>query len=181
LTVAAVAISVLTVAWAVASQPGSAADDFRPWTAAGSTGTVDDADQQKVVLDGSMALLKPNLSLPAMGVLRFNVTPADQISSTGGRPALQVGFVDNGGGAQVTARLMSQSHLGGPPTALVTVNSASFPSSPNLQLQEAANCTEGAFNFSANSYYVDVTLRRTTSGGTPKLGNLKVLSLICTA
>jgi hypothetical protein len=155
------------------------------WTAVASTGTIDEADVKKVVLntDGSASINSTISSTSAM--IRFNVVDSPTIErvvdpdAITGQVRLAMRFRDNGTGARVIAT-MKRVLLGGfgafasstPANAVVAkIDSDQVPPSNDWQTAsiKAADCCTGdrGLNFLDFGYIVEVQLIKNHDTGTP--------------
>jgi hypothetical protein len=141
------------------------------WTSVGSTGAVDDASTGKIGFSGPQVYLNAGVT---SAVIRYNVT------ATGGL------FV--GPGKKLTARFykpdvdtrlvitLFEHSITGPTIALATLDSNAFAPSAAFQAQSVIFGGPG-FDFSRNSYYVEVKLIRNAAGGgggDPRLSMLQI-------
>lgn len=161
-------------------------------TWAASTGTVDESSLLTYRFTEGNAFVRGNT--PAKVTLRFNVLPVGDLlvpvtnACCEGR-ALWVRFLDNGDGAQVLVKLKRHNIITGVTTTLLSFNSNDFPAQPAFQdatpnkgLGPLVNFSfaTGPFNGANNEggdsvYYLEATLIRSASGGTPGLASISIV------
>jgi hypothetical protein len=142
-----------------------------PWTAAGSTGTVDEADLLRVLLGspvpGAVALRPGGLGIRGTAVrIRYNVVAVQGILGTFGL-TLTSRFLDRGDFERVIVEFKQYGLNTGLTTTLLTLDSNSFAGSPTFQVQQVQTAIGPGcvpfftpLNFAENSYFMDVTLSR---------------------
>ncbi|MCI0423392.1 MAG: hypothetical protein L0312_29945 [Acidobacteria bacterium] len=165
---------------------------FKFWTTVGSAGTVDEADQNKVVYSGGIVAfpellapptnlaLAPNLPLETVqAVIRYNVTAVDGLFEPGARLCMQTRFRDDGDRARVLLRLVEYNIFTGVTTTRLTFDSNTVPAQANFQTNSAStNWT--TFDFFQNAYYVEAVLTKQQpiitpfGGGRPGLGIIQI-------
>ena len=145
------------------------------WTTVGSVGSVDEADQGKVVNNGSIVALKPE----ATGTvnLHYNVVSVGGLFGGSGIE-LGVRFRDNGPEARVVVRLRRYALVTGETTTLLTLNSNNFQPQEGFQLRTALDCSL-RLDFFDYAYFLDVTLTKTGDAGTPALAVIQLASVRC--
>jgi hypothetical protein len=164
--------------------------DAQTWVA--STGTVDQSSLLTYQFNNGAAFVRG--TTPGKVILRFNVLPVGELltpvtqACCEGR-ALWVRFLDNGNGAQVLVKLKQYNVLTGQISTLLSFNSNDFPpqpafqsATPNRGLGPLVNFSfaTGPFNGAsneggANVYYIEATLIRSASGGTPGLASVSIV------
>jgi hypothetical protein len=160
------------------------------WVA--STGTVDEGSLLTFQFTNGEAFVRGDA--PGQVILRFNVLPVGDLlvpvtqACCEGR-ALWVRFMDNGDGAQVLVKLDQYNVLTGETTTLLSFNSNDFPQQPGFQdatpnkgLGPLVNFSfaTGPFNGATNQggdnvYYLQATLIRSKTGGTPGLASISIV------
>jgi len=157
----------------VASAMTTSAQDNKSWSTAGSTGTADKVDLNKIVyrdgvvsfpeLGGTQLSSVRRVSLQVQtlqtvqAVIRYNVTAADGLMFTSGRHCMGVRFRDDGNRARVFLRLIQSNLENGATTQLLTFDSNSFAPQPDFQVNSVST-NRIPFDFSHNAYYVEATL-----------------------
>ncbi|HKQ79738.1 MAG TPA: hypothetical protein VJ810_38950 [Blastocatellia bacterium] len=195
----------LALSAALSNSPAALADDFvynKAWTTVGSAGTVDDADAGKLVFQGSSIafpdILQPQpfptaqtahaasnalIPLPTQtttATIRYNVTAVDGLFTPGAELGMTVRYRDDGGWAQVLARLYEQDIYTGATNLLLTFDSNAFITSPNYQTQSVGVAVPYPyFDFNQKAYFIEATLTKTSSsisinGGRPGLAIIKL-------
>lgn len=165
----------------------SAQTPFRSWTTVGSAGTLNQADQNKVVYSGGVISFPDapgtggggNL-LPlqtVQAVIRYNVTAVDGLFFQTGRLCMQTRFRDDGNRARVLLRLIEFNIDTGGTTSRLTFDSNTVAAQANFQTNSASTDWH-AFDFSRNAYYVEATLTKQHPIGTPFGGGKPALGLI---
>ena len=164
------------------------------WVA--STGTVDESSTSTYKFTGQAAFVRSSLATGTT-LLRYNVVPSGDILKPITNPccearALMVRFLDNGTAAHVIVTLKQYNVKTGKLTTLVTFESDHYPAQSEFQ-EPVPSIFDGAFfNFSfaqgptegsqdlggCCAYYVDAKLIRSTSGGTPGLASIRLVSVL---
>jgi hypothetical protein len=146
---------------------------YQYWTAVGSTGVVDDADTGLAKFTGPAVLLGSAAPNSASLVLRYNVTanPNLEVSGTG---FIGMRYRDNGEDARVTLKLKQAPYDSDTTTTLLEIDSDDFAPSNNYQYQNFFSGGALDLDFEANFYYVELTLSRSNSSGTPALKGMFV-------
>ncbi|MEO6724821.1 MAG: hypothetical protein ABIU20_09815 [Blastocatellia bacterium] len=146
----------------------SAQDINKIWTSVGSTGTVDDADTDKLRFNGPLVVTK--LAAPGTkAVVRYNVVAVDGLFANltpTSWPALIVRYNTLNGRGRVVARLKEYIMNGpqqGQTNTLITVDSDDFPQDVDFQTRSLGNCGnfshfQFASPFIARSYFVEVEI-----------------------
>jgi len=169
---------------------GACTANAQTWVA--STGTVDASSLSTYTFTGSAALVKG--TNPGKVVLRYNILPTDEMLVNVTQPccegrALWVRFLDNGNGAQVLVNVKRYNIVSGNTTTLLSFDSNNYApqpifqnATPNQGLGPLVNFSfaEGPFNGSTNQggdsvYYIEATLIRSASGGTPGLASVSIV------
>lgn len=169
---------------------------FKSWTAAGSAGTVDIADEAKVFYSNGTVAFREiasqlsaarirNLPLQTVtAVIRYNVTAVDGLFfESGARLCMSTRFRDNGARARVVLRLVEFSLSTGVTTTRLTFDSNTVPPQANFQVNSASTDFH-AFDFSQNAYYVEATLTKqqpvatSVGAGRPGLGIIQMSKCI---
>ena len=183
---AMVAMALLAAAYvgvrgSAATQAGDGADDgvlvyYGDWQI-GSTGIVDEADVNKISFSGARAILKTSAGNTS-AVIRYSVRPpiageSAEIVQT----MMRMRYKDNGDGARVVARLKVWFNDGdgeGTTSTLMILDSNENTQLPTLQ-QFGTFDASGDIDFDLFAvYYIEVTLTRSSSGGTPEIGAVEM-------
>ena len=148
------------------------AQDVESWSTAGSTGTADKVDLNKIVYSNGIVSF-PEISgtqLPSaraarlqlqtvQAVIRYNVTAAEGLFFPSGRLCMVARFRDDGNRARVLLRLLKFNLEDGTTATLLTFDSNSFGPQANFQANSVST-NRVPFDFSHNAYYVEATLTK---------------------
>lgn len=146
-----------------------------PWTAVASSGTVDESDVSEVQFTRGVATIKNTAPANAVVTLRYNVIATEDLDDGGVNKVLAARFKDNGNNAQVRLELKKYDFNTGVTTVLLRFDSNSVvPSNVYKTASAGDGCWKESFDFYRYAYYVEATLRRTSTSGYPSLGILKV-------
>jgi hypothetical protein len=181
---------ILLVLVTSASTTSAQTTDAKSWSTAGSTGTADKIDLNKIVYSNGIVSfpetqgtqLSPpgRLALPLQtlqAVVRYNVTAADGLFFPSGRLCMVARFKDDGNRARVLLRLVQFNLESGTTTTLLTFDSNSFSPQPNFQANSVATDRIG-FDFAHNAYYVEATLTKQHPLNTPLGGGKPALAVV---
>lgn len=147
-----------------------------PWTAVASAGEADEADQHEVVYSAGTAGIAPALSV-ASTVLRYNITSTADLNDGGTNLGMRVRFRDNGSAARVIVRLRRYNLNNGTGATLFTLDSDNYAPSAAFQTQTVTDSCAGlVLDFENNAYFIEATLTRSNTAGTPNLGILQVFN-----
>ena len=178
--------SIVLMLIASALATSAQAQDTKSWATAGSTGTADKVDLNKIVYSNGIVSFPEivGTQLPAgraaklqlqtvQAVIRYNVTAADGLFFDSGRLCMVVRFRDDGNRARVFLRLLRLSVSDGTSATLLTFDSNSFSPQQDFQTNSVGT-NRVPFDFSQNAYYVEATLTKqqpiaTVGGGRPAL------------
>ena len=164
--------SIVLMLIASALATSAQAQDTKSWSTAGSTGTADKVDLNKIVysngtvafpeISGTQSSARRAAGLPlqtVQAVIRYNVTAADGLFFDSGRLCMVVRFRDDGNRARVFLRLLRLSVSDGTSATLLTFDSNSFSPQQDFQTNSVAT-NRVPFDFSQNAYYVEATLTK---------------------
>ncbi|MDX2030157.1 MAG: hypothetical protein SF339_05785 [Blastocatellia bacterium] len=162
--------------------PAQTPDSEKIWTAAASTGTVDDASYDAVVFTESMATLTPTA---LRGTIRYNIVAVDGLFGNltpTSWPELIIRYRDNGPMSRVVAQLKEHILSGpqaGTTNTLVTFDSNLYAQSGAFQTRTIGNCANfSAFRFTAapvvRVYFIEVELSKDGTPGFPGLAGLAI-------
>lgn len=139
-----------------------------PWVTVGSAGTADEANVDYVSFSGGIASIDSSAPEAVSAVLRYNIVSAPDLEDAGANVAMKVRFRDNGANARVVVSLKRYSMDNGGSYTMLTFDSNDMPSSTVYQTATVQDgCSGPHFDFQNYSYYLEVTLSRTSSAGTP--------------
>lgn len=158
-------------------------DSDKIWTAAATTGAVDESSLNTVVFTDSLATLTP--PAPATGTIRYSVLAMDGLFGTltpTSWPELVIRYRDNGQFSRVYARLREHILSGpqaGQTNTLITFDSDLYPQSGAFQTRTIGNCgVFPHFRFTdppaIRVYYVEVELSKSGTSGVPALAGLAI-------
>lgn len=154
---------------------GAAQAQTNAWTTVGSAGVVDDADTGIVDLVAGEARMRSAAAVGSMLNLRYNVVSLPGFSGPG-QYVLRSRFRDNGPGANVKLELRRY-QTNGINSVVATFDSDDHPASPSYQTQ--AECIGVDWDFNAAAYYIEATLHKSSSAGTPALGMVQLVPGNC--
>jgi hypothetical protein len=162
------------------------------WTAAASTGVIDEADLNNIVLnnDGSASIASTVNSVTTK--VRFNITdvsgvePSEEEGQIGNIPGIEIAYRDNGPGARVYVKV-KRIHIGlsisggqlGTVDELATMDSDTHPASSGWQTMSSTMrkvdflCCRTGLRFPDYAYVVEVQLIKSASTGNPGLLGLQ--------
>lgn len=151
-------------------------DSDKPWTTAGSTGTLDEKSEGKVFFDravvqkGQALVIGPaarevrsegEADVLDSAVIRYNVTAVDGVMG-GDSIGMAIRFRDEGKSARVVADLIEVNLATGTEVTLLTFdsNDPSVPVLGGYHVHDvfACNIRKQPFDFTKNAYYIEVTL-----------------------
>jgi hypothetical protein len=154
------------------------AQQSQPWTSAGAAGTVDQASLPFVAYGNPLPVLAGNTDdIGAVSVqpfaprtvrVRYNVVSVPGILGNNVELTLTARYLSASAGDHVLVTLKQYNLASGATTTLLTLDSASFPPSPDFQVQTSAPTSCEAFNgldFVNNSYYVQLEMRKPAPAG----------------
>jgi hypothetical protein len=166
---------------------------LKAWTTVGSAGTVDEADTDKIVLQGSTIgfpeLLPPTrqqsafeVGLPletVTAVVRYNVVATDGLFEGGNYLGMRSRFRDDGNNAQVILRLIEVNIETGASAVVLTLDSNAFTANANYQTQGVSAFIGSRINFHDNAYFIEATLIQKRSsvalfGGRPGISVIQL-------
>jgi hypothetical protein len=158
----------------------TASAQTRPWTAAGSTGTVDESDTAEVRFILGEAQMVPGASVGTTSVLRYNVVAVDDVTTLGA-PRLTIRYRTGDNTGQVLVRLYRYNFLpGGVANVILQFGSNAFaPTGAAYATRTVTNCAAPALDFANNAYFIEVEFRKNGIFGTPGLGTLKLERRVC--
>jgi hypothetical protein len=175
--VAGLLTAVLAAALVLTDASRGEADSHSPiFTAAGSTGIVDEADQGAVKFTGAKASVKGSaVGQNGTVVLRYNVVATEDIE---GSPYLGASFNDEGSNGNIVAKLKLLSQTTGTTETLLTLDSNSSPT--GYQTAAVSDCNLSYFSFATNAYFVEVRLERSNLDNNVQIAGLRVDGNPCT-
>jgi hypothetical protein len=155
------------------------------WVA--STGTLDTASIDNARFVGGAVYIRPELATGSV-VIRYNVQAINGLAINNGdqRRRFLIRFSDNGSSAQVVVKLKEYNIHTGVVRTKITFDSNTLPPATGFQLGhtdfEGIGFDFGSFaGFGGDSdsksvYFVEATLSRTSSGGSPGLAGISLVS-----
>jgi hypothetical protein len=150
--------------------------DYAPWTAAGTTGIVDESDYGIVDFIPPSVRVYPYIpvtKMPAYLDLYYNVEAVDGLTD-GRKIMMKVRYVDNGPDANVIVRLKEANQNNGIINTRINFNSDSYGTSPYVQSREISTCSATSLDFRNNVYWIEAVLTKKTTSGTPVLVGIKL-------
>ena len=149
------------------------AQDVRSWSSAGSTGTADRVDLNKIVYSNGIVafpeiqgtrLTAGRLSSVQLqtvqAVIRYNVSAADGLFFDSGPLCMVVRFRDDGNRARVFLRLLKFSLGEGTTETVLTFDSNAFAPQSDFQVNSVSTTGRAPFDFAHNAYFVEATLTK---------------------
>lgn len=149
--------------------PNSLPDYHKLWSTTGSTGTIDEADISIYETNGPNIYLKNSAPLPANLDVRYNIVAVDDLPAENYQK-MTIRYKDNGGASRVIVRLKETNMATGITNTRMTFDSNSYSQSSSYQNRVITNY--GAwwgFDFVNNIYYLEASINKTSSYGTPVL------------
>src|SRR5215217_4646421 len=152
----------------VITTSAQAQDIVESWSSAGSTGTADKVDLNKIVYSNGIVSFPEISGTPlrsaraavqlqtVQAIIRYNVTAAEGLFFPSGRLCMVVRFRDDGNRARVLLRLLKLNLEDGTTATLLTFDSNSFGPQANFQANSVST-NRVPFDFSHNAYYVEAT------------------------
>jgi hypothetical protein len=159
------------LAWA-----GTASAQVHPWTAAGSTGTVDDTDTGIVDFVNGEARMRAAAAAGSVLNLRYNVVSLQGLSGFG-QHVLRVRFRDNGAASQVRLNLRRYNQATGILTQVVAFDSNAYPAAVGYQTRQI--CLVHNWDFDAGPYYIEAELIKSGGAGQPAVGTIQLVPANC--
>jgi hypothetical protein len=141
-------ISQLLLVIGLIGSSAMASAQIDPWTAVGSTGTVDDADISILDTAGTVVQVKSTAPLPASLRIRYNIVAVDGVFSPADGVRMVARFRDNGAAARVRVRLLEIPFSTGIPALKLTLDSNSFTAASGFQTQSVGSCDGNFFKLS---------------------------------
>lgn len=147
--------------------------NLRAWTATGdSSVTEDESNPARPTYTNFTAAVGPNSPVGTY-VLRYNIQATDSLSGPGSQTRLRVRFRDEGDGSRVIVTIM-QSNIAGGVTRLGAIfNSDNFEPANGFQTQEIVT-SPLTFNFTQNTYWLEVTLVKISPTNQPGFGSAQI-------
>lgn len=157
--------------------PAIGAHAYEAWSNAATAGTVDESSTGLLSLSGTTAQFMSGKTGTA--IMRF---PVNNVFTDAANPSpkwIGLRFRDNGTDARITAQLYQQNYSTGVVTAIGPMyDSNSHAASPSFQLNWIHDCAM-ALDFFANSYWLETTLTRLTTTGTPAVQQVRMDNFTC--
>ncbi|BAC89829.1 hypothetical protein [Gloeobacter violaceus] len=153
---------------------GTAIAQAAPWTAAASTGVVDEEDLQLISANEGRVEVIGSAPVPATLNLRYNIVALDElVNLTSTSPIdLRARYRDNGSNARVELRLKAYNYETGVTTTLFNFDSNAFPANSSYQTQTECFFLGAPLDFTQNVYFIDALLTKSSSGGTASLATI---------
>ncbi len=162
----------------------------RPWSAAGSTGVLDEGDnpfdriwttmpvrydRQRVYVRSDL----PSTRYPVTGMLYYDLLPETGLNTGVGSTKLKVRYRDTGANDQVIVRIMEMNMNTGTLNTKLAFNSNNFAASSSPQTREISICS--TFDFTNNVYHVETLLTKNSATGTetPSILGMQIERTAC--
>ena len=149
-----------------------------PWTAAGSTGAVDEQGKDQYFVNGPSAKIISSAPTGTRLTLRYNVTHTSGISFGDGMK-LNIRYRDTGAQERVGVKLVQKNLQTGAEATPLIFNSDQHPQAFNPQFRGVSNCDGLALDFQNNVYWVEVDLFKVQGTGDPEIQGLSLGGIIC--
>jgi hypothetical protein len=157
--------------------PAIGAHAVEAWSNAASAGTIDEASTALLSLTGTTVQFKTGKT--GVATVRYAVNDVFPDSLNPSPKWIGLRFRDNGADARVTAQLFQQNYGTGTVTPVgPLVDSDAFTPSTSFQFNWRSDCAM-ALDFFSNSYWVEMTLTRGTTAGTPAVQQVRMDNLTC--
>ncbi len=167
-------LAVIPVSVGNLKTPNSLPDYDKWWSTTGSTGTVDEADISIYETNGPNINLKGSAPLPANLDVRYNIVAVDDLPASNYQE-MTIRYKDNGDGGRVIIRLKETNMATGITNTRMTFDSNSFLQSSSYQKRVISNYGSWwGFDFVNNIYYLEASVNKTRSYGTPVLTGVQL-------
>lgn len=151
-----------------------------PWTAVGSSGSVDEDDQDEVDFYSNYARIAFGAPANSSVTLRYNITSTADLDDGGVNKVLKVRYLDNGDNSRIVIKLRSYSINSGSTATLLSFDSNDYSGTSYQSRTVGDGCWKPSFDFQKYAYYIEATLSRTSTTGIPVLAALQVSDIdIC--
>jgi hypothetical protein len=149
------------------------------FTAAGSTGAVDEADRNIYEVEGQQVVIKSSAPTPSGVIMRYNVV--DLPSLSGNRVLLTARYRDSGTSERVRVNLQRHNIFNGVTTTIASFDSNNFPQANGSQVQSVSSGCPHVFDFVNHTYYLEATLNKASGTGfaLPLLSEMKLEGTVC--
>ena len=155
---------------------GPATAQVHPWTAAGSTGVVDDTDTGIVDFINGEARVRAAAVAGSVLNLRYNVVSLQGLSGFG-QYLLRVRFRDNGAAARVQLNLRRYNQATGLLSQVAAFDSNAYPAAVGYQTRQI--CLVHNWDFNAGPYYIEAALTKSGGTGQPAVGTIQIVPGNC--
>lgn len=155
---------------------GPAYAQLHPWTAAGSTGTVDEADVGLVDFDTGQARMRAAAAAGSTLSLRYSIVSLVGFSGPG-QYLMRVRFRDNGAASRVQLHLRRYNSANGTLTPLNDFDSNVYGAAAGYQTQ--TRCIGLNWDFLAGPHYIEAVLTKSGAAGQPALATIQLIPSNC--
>jgi uncharacterized repeat protein (TIGR01451 family) len=146
----------------------------RGWTTTGDAGVTEDESNPAKPTYTNFTAAANSGSPAGTYVLRYNITAIGNLNKIGAvNTHLKVRFRDDGAGSRVTVSMMRANIFGGVATLGTIFDSDTFASGSSYQTQELL-MPAVAFDFTQNTYWLEVTLTKTDTTNQPGFGSAQI-------
>lgn len=147
----------------------------KPWTTAGSAGTVDETDVSEIRLVQGEAQMNPAAGIGTVSTIRYNVVATNDLGGLS-IPRLTVRYRTGDGTGRVIVRLKRYNFdPGGAAVVVGDLDSNDHPATGAAYVTRTKTlCGAAPFDFVRNAYFVEVEFRKNGANGTPGLGVVKI-------
>jgi hypothetical protein len=147
--------------------------NLRAWTTAGDSGaTEDESNPAKPTYTNFTAAISQGSPAGAY-VLRYNIHATDGLAGPGANTRLKVRFRDEGEGSRVIVTIKRSTITGGIATLGTILDSDNFEPGNGFQTQQVV-MPALTFDFTQNTYWLEVTLVKTGTATQPAFGSAQI-------
>lgn len=144
------------------------------WTTAASTGTIDEDDISIYETNGANIYLKRSSPVPSSMYVRYNIVAVDSLTEDNFQE-MTVLYKDNSNSARVVVKLRETNMTDGTTKTRMTFDSNKYPQSSSYQKQTiSVNGAWFGYDFANNVYYLEATISKTSSSGSPVLVGIQL-------
>jgi uncharacterized repeat protein (TIGR01451 family) len=147
--------------------------NLRAWTTTGDSGVTEDESNPARPTYTNFTASALSGSPAGTYVLRYNIHAIDGLKGPGANTRLRVRFRDDGAGSRVTVAIVRSGIEGGLATLGTLFDSNAYAPSNGFQTQEIT-FPAVTFDFTQNSYWLEVTLVKDSPTNQPGFGSAQI-------